>query len=243
MARQYGKVFCTIWDDRDFLALAPMARLLYLALVSQHDITPAGVLTIATRRWRKFVDGTAETVDVSLAELAAARFVMVDDDNAELWVRTFMQYDGRLENPKLRASISTAITQIRSRTLQSLASSEFERKTPGGLPIEGQSDFERLPSRVARAGDSSIQSLEPVPSSSSSPGAIGNGDRFTSVVAAIVDRRIEAHPPRTNPTKHRATIELDVLARCTDAINTALRVHPDGNPTLLAIDIDQGRIQ
>ena len=49
---EYGKIFKRVWGDADFKALTCQQQLLYLKLVSQTDISLAGVLTLATIRWR-----------------------------------------------------------------------------------------------------------------------------------------------------------------------------------------------
>ena len=48
---EYGKIYKRIWGDKDFKALPGSQQLLYVKLLSQPDISMAGVLTLASTRW------------------------------------------------------------------------------------------------------------------------------------------------------------------------------------------------
>jgi len=177
MARQFGRLNVTIWRDSEWLALSDPAMVLYLSLLSQHDISPAGVLTIAERRWGKFLDGGRPAVDAAIDELVAARFILIDEETSEILVRTFIRHDGRLFNGRLAASVDKAIAEIMSDQLRSICSHEaaagrkaVERsrravegsemeETPGAraltVSMKGLPDFDEGPSRDECSSSSS----------------------------------------------------------------------------------------
>lgn len=121
MARTFGKLLCEVWDDpkhEDFLTLSSDAKVLYWAFCSQRDITAAGVVPLTPRRWRKWFGGDAAAPERALDELVDHGFVMIDDDTAEVWVRSFLNHDGRLDNSNLAKSVHTAVAIIRSEALR-----------------------------------------------------------------------------------------------------------------------------
>lgn len=175
MARTFGKLLCEVWDDpkhEDFLTLSSDAKVLYWAFCSQRDITAAGVVPLTPRRWRKWFGGDTAAPERALDELVDRGFVMVDDDTAEVWVRSFIKYDGRLENSKLSKSVDSAVEVIRSKGLRRACERRLNvlrggsddgpdgtadagpvdnfddptetRETPGRRPFEGQSKGEGM---------------------------------------------------------------------------------------------------
>ena len=139
MSRKFGKLLCSIWSDDDFLDLSDQAKVLYASFISSPDISPAGVLSLTERRWRRYVKGGVAAVSDALTELEEARFVVVDDDTAEVWVRAFVKVDDRLSNGNLRASVFRALGVIHSQRLRSLASDTVESIRPGQRASEGPS--------------------------------------------------------------------------------------------------------
>ena len=102
MARSHARIFTTIWSDADFVARSCNAQWLYFVILSQPTLSFAGVTPLTPRRWASFSSTitAAEVVD-ALAELAARRFVIVDDDTEEVMVRTFLRNDGLLASPNV----------------------------------------------------------------------------------------------------------------------------------------------
>lgn len=167
MARTFGKLLCTIWTDDDFLALTPNAKVLYSAFISQVDISPAGILPFTERRWRKWVDGTTKSVTEALDELIDKGFVLADDDTAEVWIRSFIRHDGRLENSKLAASVRSSIDNIRSETIAEALSCGYPNITPRRRPFDGPSEKQgrpiEPPSDVTDLDHDHEQDLPPLP--------------------------------------------------------------------------------
>lgn len=106
MARSEARILVEIWDDDDFLALSPNAQRLFMFLLSQRDLAHTGVLALRERRWARQASGlTVQSITDALTELAAARFVVVDEDAEELLIRSFIRRDKVYRQPNvLRAA-------------------------------------------------------------------------------------------------------------------------------------------
>jgi len=125
----YVKLQRTIWQDDDFVKLSVSAQRLYLLLVSQADISHVGILPLMPARWSRFsADSSPDSVRVDLDALAVARFVVVDVDTEELWVRSYLVHDeawkltngtkslvrahGQVLSPRLRKDIATVLATV-----------------------------------------------------------------------------------------------------------------------------------
>jgi hypothetical protein len=137
MARFYATIKVVIWDDEDFCALSPEAQRTYFMLVTQPDITACGSLPLTQRRWSRTVpecrrDGQGEW----LAELAAARFVVIDEDTEELLVRTFAKWDEGYKHAKRRLAVIATAKAIKSPSVRAVAFAELAKLDVhiGGTP-------------------------------------------------------------------------------------------------------------
>ena len=89
MAREFAKVYMSIWGNPDFTKLSVGAQRLYMFLISQPDLSRAGTITLAFNRWlSRVMDYSREELLSDLAELASTRFVVVDESTEELLVRS-----------------------------------------------------------------------------------------------------------------------------------------------------------
>ncbi|GAA4527521.1 hypothetical protein [Amycolatopsis samaneae] len=132
MARDHARLDLYIWNDDDFCALSASAKLIYLQLVSQSNLTYAGVLNLSVKRWgRPHPDLDLAEVRAALAELDAARFVVIDQDTEELLVRSFIRNDKLYKQPNvLRGALRRAF-EIESPILRAALAAELRR-----LPVE-----------------------------------------------------------------------------------------------------------
>ena len=136
MARTHGRVYATIWNDGDFLALDIGPQRLYLFLLSQPDLSHAGLVPLRARRWAKKVNnGDTATILKHLAALEEARFVVTDDDTEEVLVRTFVRGDGVYKQPKVMLRMREDARQIESPRLRAAFRAELDR-----LPLDELSD-------------------------------------------------------------------------------------------------------
>ena len=118
----YVKLLRSIWHDDDFVRLTATQQRLYMLLLSQPDMSHCGVLAITPARWARLSsDTTPAEIRADLAELVQNRFVVVDEDTEELWIRTWMAYDGGFRVPNTAKAISTALTAIMSPTIREQA--------------------------------------------------------------------------------------------------------------------------
>jgi hypothetical protein len=103
VARSFGRVFCSIWADADFVARGPQAHRLYLFLLSQPKLSLVGVIDYMPRRWASASAGISEEdVGRALAELERHRFVLVDQVTDEVLVRSLVRHDGVKSSPLLK---------------------------------------------------------------------------------------------------------------------------------------------
>ncbi|GAB3213298.1 hypothetical protein GCM10027294_43550 [Marinactinospora endophytica] len=133
MARSYAQIHSAIWQDSDFKKdLDSDAQWLYFALLSQPNITAAGVLPLQDRRWARFADGmTSERIGTALARLSAYWYVVVDEDTEEVLIRTFIRNDGLWKQPNVLKSALGHVQNTMSPTLRAVLRRELLR-----LPLE-----------------------------------------------------------------------------------------------------------
>lgn len=138
MAREFGQLDSAAWrDDDDWRDLPADCQWLYALLVSQSDLTAAGVLHLAINRWRKMcADMTEERFREALTTLEERRFVLVDFDSEELIVRSFARRKTQWSNSKRVGALRSAVAQIHSLMLRQVLANELHRigKTVNGLP-------------------------------------------------------------------------------------------------------------
>lgn len=127
MARDYGKIFTAAWGDEQFRSLGRNAQHLYMQLVSQPDLSMAGILTIAPVRWAQQAHITEPEVMDSLATLTERRFVHVDQGTQELLVRSYVRRDEGWKSPTTMKAIASAMNAVLSPGLKSVLADEVSR--------------------------------------------------------------------------------------------------------------------
>ncbi|SDL00469.1 hypothetical protein SAMN04488074_108222 [Lentzea albidocapillata subsp. violacea] len=148
-----------MWDDDDFIALSALAKLVYVQLCMQRKLEYSGELTVSVKRWSKaHPDQDTDTIRAALAELDAARFVVVDQDTDELLIRSFIRSDQLYKQPNvLRAALRSAF-EISSPLLRRALASELRRlpveitgPAPAVAAIELEAGARELPASVKAA--------------------------------------------------------------------------------------------
>lgn len=139
MARNYAQIMTAIWRNAEFRALAEREQRTYLLLVTQPDISAAGVLALRLRRWADMAaDSTPDGLVYALKVLESGRFIVVDWDAEELLVRSFIRWDGGFGNPKRRPVIIRSASEVDSAVIRKHLAVEFQRcgiaALPGGPP-------------------------------------------------------------------------------------------------------------
>lgn len=134
MAREYGKLYIRAWSG-GFTKLPARAQRTYMFLLSQPDISNAGTLTLALRRWANCVgDESAEDIEEDLRCLAARDYIVVDEGCEELLVRTYIRWDGGWRSPNMMVSIKAAASQALSETIRAVIREEVGRLDTSTLP-------------------------------------------------------------------------------------------------------------
>ena len=125
---EYGKIYKRIWGDKDFKALPGSQQLLYVKLLSQPDISMAGVLTLASVRWAgQTADATHESIAADLYGLQQARFLAIDYGTQEVLLRSYIRNDLGWKSPKTMKAIAGAVERILSPALRCVISGELQR--------------------------------------------------------------------------------------------------------------------
>lgn len=128
MARSHGRISVSIWSDPDWLALPMHAQWLYMTLVSQPEINHAGVVALTPRRWARLcADRDPDLVADALKILADHRFLVVDEDDEQLLVRTFVRHDGVAAQPNVLKSACESARLVTSAPLRAALVGELRR--------------------------------------------------------------------------------------------------------------------
>lgn len=207
MARDHARVELSIWDDPDFVSLSSEAQRLYLFLLSQRDMSYAGLVPMRLRRWAgRSATATVDAVTAALAELDAARFVVTDHDTEEVLVRSLIRRDGIYKQPNVLAAALREAFEISSPVLRRALADELTR----------------LPAEVTG----------PAPELAASALLASTGELPPAVKAALTGRRPTRRPeppaePQTEPpAAHNDAPDAPVaLAHETPGQN------PSGNPS------------
>ena len=135
MARSYANILTSIWRDPAFRVLPGEAQRCYLMLVTQPDISAAGTLALTVGRWSGLAsDTTPDDIRRALATLSDTRHIVMDDQEEELLVRSFVRHDNGWRNSKRRPAILDAARDTRSPQIRQALATEFRRL---GLPTAG----------------------------------------------------------------------------------------------------------
>jgi hypothetical protein len=138
VARQAARILVEIWSDEDFRALDQDPQFRFLFLLSQPDLDHTGLISLRDRRWAKAsADATAKRVMSELDALAAARFIVVDEEHEELLIRSFMRRDQVYRQPNILRSAVRQLASMSSPTLRAALAVEVDRITRADDVPEG----------------------------------------------------------------------------------------------------------
>lgn len=177
MAREHARILCSIWrPDSEFRNRSAAAQRLYFLVLSQRELNNAGVIPLMVAKWaRAAPDTSIADVEKALAELVEHRYWIVDDDTAELLVRTFMRNDGILKHPHMRRSGLRSAEQVESPRLRSAIAVELRRSgDPEALAVAA-----RLHPEAVKSGtESTHRDGIPMPSDEvlEQPNSTGTGE-------------------------------------------------------------------
>lgn len=122
MPRSESRTQTAIWDDADFCALSSDAQRLYWMLFTQKTISLCGMVHLRIKRWASTAKDQSEArVTEALKELEERRYIFIDWNTEEVWVRSFIKWDHVCENVKIKAAAWASLQSIDSPHLRALA--------------------------------------------------------------------------------------------------------------------------
>ncbi len=157
MARDFGQVRLSIWNDDDFIDLTPAAQHLYIVLLSSPGLSWVGVNDWRPGRLCSRANGWSKRDVIQAAgELARALFIVIDPDTEEVLVRSFVRNDGFMKQPNLATSMARSFAVVGSRKLQGIIVHELQRLKEEHPDIAGWKSEEASNLLKKRAIDPSV---------------------------------------------------------------------------------------
>lgn len=211
MARDYARIMTAIWNNDAFIALSEPEQRAYLLLITQPDISAAGVLRLWVPRWAEMSSSSSvEELTQSLKGLETQRFIVLDLTAGELLIRSFIKWDAGYNNTKRKPVIRRAREEVRSSRIREYLDVDFVRfglddPPPGGgqaKPTDGPSTSTRR--HVDRAADSPSGPDLPDPAETSSAHVDGLSDRTSTSDGVVVTSVSTGEPHSSIPEPSEA---------------------------------------
>ena len=129
MARSEARLSADAWDDEDFAeGLSRSAQGTYCFLLSQRDLHHTGVIGLWDRRWARKGKGlTLAALWADLEELRAGGFVVIDEENMQILVRSLIRRDKVYRQPNVLRAAKDQIQFIQSPTIRTALLVELNR--------------------------------------------------------------------------------------------------------------------
>lgn len=128
MARDHARMQTARWAKEDWRDLRWEAQWAYDAIVSQQALTYVGVLDYRPGRLAVLADGaTTRKVEQAVAQLEAARYVVIDRQTEELLIRTYVRHDGVLDRVNMGKAVARAFAKVISLELRQAILAELAR--------------------------------------------------------------------------------------------------------------------
>lgn len=127
MANAVGLIRESIWRDRDFRALPRTAQATYLQVLSQKDLDCAGVLILHIEYLTKGCDEmSVDNLWHDLKILEQTRFLFVDSDTDELFIRSYIRLVA-VRSPNMWKAVKRRAKYIESLKIRSVLAGELRR--------------------------------------------------------------------------------------------------------------------
>lgn len=134
MARTEARIKTTIWSDPDFLALSHGAQWMYHLILEQPELSLCGVAAVTVGRWSsRSISTTPDDIRTFLKELEEARYIVVDEETEEVWVRTFIKNDGVLDSPNALVGMTNDFIGICSQAIREGVAKGLPEGFPQGV--------------------------------------------------------------------------------------------------------------
>jgi hypothetical protein len=128
MARDHARIQTSVWDDADWLKLDQPAQHLYWMLVTHKDLSYCGVVPYIPGRWVRLATGlTVPKLKAATRDLERAKYVVVDRENAELLIRSFIRHDKILARRNMGNACARALGLVHSPLIRDAVLHELAR--------------------------------------------------------------------------------------------------------------------
>lgn len=233
----YVKLQRSIWQDADFIALHADEQRTYMLLISQGDISHAGILPLTPGRWARLSNGaTVASTRASVDKLVAANFLQIDEETEEVLVRSYLVHDEAYKLTNGTKSLLAAYERVLSPRLQ--------RVVAGQLATVGVTVPSTVPPRVEVSQQTAAIPLthEPAASSPTEPeSADGDephpGDDVAAAALSILIEHRVTTTAKTNPEGLRFALQRDLPDEHGKALGRYLTSHPDATAEELAANV------
>jgi len=108
MAREFAQIKLAIWSDDDWRDLSPLARYLYLTILTSPTLTHCGVADWRPARIGAVNGMSVDSIEESGDELTRGLYVVIDRDSEEVMIRSFLRNDGLMKQPKMAVAMASA---------------------------------------------------------------------------------------------------------------------------------------
>lgn len=231
MAQDYVPLLRSIWSDEDFRALSMDAQHVYLMLLSHPDRNSAGVLSLTLRKWTRLAsDLTPDRLDVALAELDAASFIVIDESTEELLVRSFIRRATVYKHIRMLVKALREVSEVESDRLRSALGQELVRLPKLAIPErnermaaeaeQAQQRLNELASMLCDAppdgpGHGSVHPMgHGMPDGIAHPPVVGAGAVVGVGAGAVLGSDGKSEEISSLESNARARPELASIARC-----------------------------
>lgn len=229
MAQDYVPLLRSIWSDEDFRALSMDAQHIYLLLLSHPDRNSAGVLSLTLRKWTRLArDLSPDRLDVALAELDAASFIVIDESTEEVLVRSFIRRATVYKHIRMFARALREVSEVESERLRSALGQELVRLPKLAIPtsnvkmadeaVQAQQRLDELASMLCDSppdgpGHGSIHGMgHGMPDGMAHPPVVGAG--VVAGVGAGAARGLESQTPESESLESNTRARLELVAHC-----------------------------
>lgn len=128
MAREHANIRIDMIGDADWRTLSVQAQWLYKLLLIHPKTNRAGVSDWRPNRLASLAAGvTAAEVREYAAELERGHFVVIDEDNEEILVRTYVKHDGVMKQPNMAVTMANDWTGVASERIRAVIAFEVQK--------------------------------------------------------------------------------------------------------------------
>jgi len=187
-SRDRAVIKLSIWADHEWRELSPMARYLYLALLTSSSLSHCGVADWRPNRLAAIVGLTIEQVEQAGREMVASRHLVIDAATEEALIRSFVRNDGLMKQPNMAVAMAKAYAATASAAIRGVVVHEMNRLRADFPDLAGWAKPEAVELLAGASIDPSTYPLgngspdpSPNPSGNPSPDPSGKGQANPSV--------------------------------------------------------------